>query len=101
MKLQRNHVENISKIAKISDEKQQVKEYFDLLNAYRNKVKKELSRLEIVSHDGFRKNIPELYKLKEFKELVNKDVPKVIKDVVENDGYLKTKISEIINAKKQ
>jgi hypothetical protein len=54
-----------------------------------------------VSHDGFKKNLPDLYKLKEFKQLVNIDAPKVIKEVVDEDGYLKSKISEIINAKKK
>jgi hypothetical protein len=99
--LQSNLRENITKIPNIQDEKQQVKEFFDIINAYRNKVRKEIIRLETVSHDGFKKNLPDLYKLKEFKQLVNIDAPKVIKEVVDEDGYLKSKISEIINAKKK
>lgn len=100
-RLHGDHIKNIDKIINIKDEQQQVKEYFDLLNAYRNKVRKEIIKLETVSHDGFRKNEPHLYKLKEFKQLVNKDAPKAIKEVVDQDGYLKSKLSEIINAKKK
>lgn len=99
-KLQNDHTKNIDKIRQINDDKQQVKEFFDLLNAYRNNVKKEIVKLETVSRDGFRENLPDLYKLKEFKQLINVDAPKVIKDVVDQDGYLKSKLSEIINAKK-
>lgn len=91
--------ESLEKIPKIKDEKQQVKEFFDLINAYRNKVRKEIIKLETVSHDGFKNNLPDLYKMKEFKQLINIDAPKVIKEVVDEDSYLKTKISEIINAK--
>jgi len=40
----------------------------------------------------------DIYKLKEFKQLVNVEGPKSIKEVVDEDGYLKKKISEIINA---
>lgn len=92
--------QNIQKIPSIKDEQQQVKEYFNLLNAYRNKVSRQVIKLETVSHEGFRKNSPDLYKLKEFKQLVNKDAPKAIKQVVDQDGHLKSIISEIINAKK-
>jgi hypothetical protein len=42
-----------------------------------------------------------LAKSKEFKDLFNKDVPQTIKGVVDQDGYLRSKISEIINAKKK
>jgi hypothetical protein len=98
--LQANLSQSINKIRDIKDEKQQVKEFFDLLNAYRNKVRKEIVKLETVSHDGFKKNLPDLYKMKEFKQLINIDAPKAIKEVVDEDSYLKSKISEIINAKK-
>lgn len=97
--LKEEHTNSIAKIAKIKEEKQQVKEYFDLFNGYRNKVKKEITKLETLSRDGFRKHLPDLYKLKEFKQIVNIDAPKAIKEVVDQDGYLKSKISEIINAK--
>ena len=98
--LHEDFTNNISNIGKIKDEKQQVKEYFNLVNGYRNKVRKELVRLEGVTHEGLR-NMPNLYKEKEFKQLINVDVPKVIKKVVDEDSYLKQKISEIINAKKK
>jgi hypothetical protein len=39
--------------------------------------------------------------MKGFKQLMNIDAPKVIKEVVDQDSYLKSKISEIINAKKK
>ena len=100
-KLQNEHTNNISKIRNIKEEKQQVKEYFDLLNAYRNKVRKEIILLETISREEYRKNLPDLYKLKEYKKLVNIDAPKAIKEVVDQDGYLKSKISEIVNAKKK
>jgi len=99
--LQGNLSQSISKIPGIKDERQQVKEFFDLLNGYRNKVRKEMIKLETVSHEGFKNHLPDLYKMKEFKQLINIDAPKVIKQVVDEDSYLKTKISEIINAKKK
>ena len=99
-KLQGKHTDNIHKIASMDNEQQQVKAYFDLLNAYRNNVKKEIVNYETVWRDGFRNNTPELYKLKEFKQLVNVEGPKAIKEVVDQDGYLKSKMSIIINAKK-
>lgn len=99
--LQANLSQSINKIRGIKDERQQVKEFFDLLNAYRNKVRKEIVKLETVSHEGFKKNLPDLYKMKEFKQLINIDAPKAIKEVVDEDSYLKSKISEIINAKKK
>jgi hypothetical protein len=40
----------------------------------------------------------DIYKLKEFKQLVNVEGPKSIKEVVDQDSYLKKKIYEIINA---
>jgi hypothetical protein len=62
--LQANFAQNINKIRAINNETQQVKEFFDLLNAYRNKVRKEIVKLETVSHNGFKKNLADLYKLK-------------------------------------
>jgi hypothetical protein len=38
--------------------------------------------------------------MKEFKQLINIDVPKAIKEVVDEDSDLKSKISDIINEKK-
>ena len=101
MRLQSHNVTNIEKIAKLSDEKKQVKEYFDLFNSYRTNVKKEIDNLETLSRDGFRHNHPNLYKLKEYKKLVNIDAPLVIKDFLDQDAYIKRQISEIVNAKKK
>jgi len=92
--------ENIAIVRGIDTEYKQVKQYFDLFNSYRNKVKTEINRLETLSHDALKKKLPDLFKSKVMKELYNKDVPQAIKGVVDQDGYLKTKISEIINAKK-
>jgi len=100
-KLQSDNTSNIEKVRSIKDEKQQVKEFFDLTNAYRNKVRKEIIKYETLVHDGYKNHDPELYKTKEFKQLINKDVPKIIKKVVDQDSYLKSKISEIINAAKK
>jgi len=100
-KLQADNTSNIEKVRSIKDEKQQVKEFFDLTNAYRNKVRKEIIKYETLVHNGYKNNDPELYKTKEFKQLINKDVPQIIKKVVDQDSYLKSKISEIINAAKK
>jgi len=103
-KIEKLHVEHwvhINRIRNIENQQVLVKEFFDFTNAYRNKVRVEIIKLETVSHDGFRKYLPDLYKMKEFKQLVNKDVPKARLEVVEQDNYLKKKISEIINAKKK
>lgn len=93
--------EKIQYVRSILDEKQQVKEFFNIFNSYRNKVSKDINKLEHVTHEGFRINMPDLYKTKEFKQLINIDSPKVIKKVVDEDNYLKKKISEIINEKKK
>lgn len=86
-KLHKDLLDKIDKIRKMNDEKQQIKIFFDDLNAYRNKVRKEIIKYETMSHNGFKKNLPDLYKLKEFKQLVNVEVPKSVKQVVDQDGY--------------
>ena len=96
-----NKTKFIDKVRNIKDEKQQIKVFFDDFNAYRNKVRKEIIKYETISHNGFKNNLSDLYKLKEFKQLVNVEAPKSIKEVVDQDSYLKTKISEIINARKK
>ena len=46
-----------------------------------------------MSHDGFNKHLPYLYKMKELKQFINIYAPKAIKEVVGEDSYLKSKIS--------
>lgn len=99
--LQGNMTDELPRIIAIKDDKQQAKAYFSLLNGYRNNVRKELVKLETVAHHGFKNSAPQLYRMKQFKKLINVDVPKTINDVVEQDSYLKAKISKIINAQKK
>jgi hypothetical protein len=41
----------------------------------------------------------EIYKIKDFRQLVNTEVPKTVKEVVDQDSYLKKRIGEIIKSK--
>jgi hypothetical protein len=101
IKLQTENYKTIAHISSIEDEKQQNKEFFDIFNGYRNKVNKEILRLEYVCHEGYKNQVPALYKLKEFKQLINLDSPRVIKQLGDQDKILKKNISDIINEKKK
>jgi len=80
---------------------EQARQFFIILNTYRNKTFKIINVLESLSHKDIRQTMPDLYKNAQYKEMVNIDVPKSIKEVVNEDSYLKSKISEIINVKKK
>ena len=88
-------------LGKISDVHEQARQFFIILNTYRNKTFKIINMLESLSHKDIRQTMPDLYKNAQYKEMVNIDVPKSIKEVVNEDSYLKSKISEIINVKKK
>jgi hypothetical protein len=80
------------------DDIKNIKIFFDNLNAHRNRTNKLIVKYENISHSAFKEHMSDIYKLKEFKQLVNVEGPKSIKEVVDQDSYLKKKISEIINA---
>ena len=75
-----------------------MKIFFDNLNAHRNRTNKLITKYENISHNAFKEHMSDIYKLKEFKQLVNIEGPKSIKEVVDQDSYLKKRIYEIINS---
>jgi hypothetical protein len=92
--------DDTAKLVNISDAHEQARQFFIILNTYRNKTFKIVNMLESISHKDIQHNMPILYKNPEFKKLVNVDVPKSLKEVETEDSYLKSKISELINVKK-
>jgi hypothetical protein len=93
--------DDVAKLKNINDPHEEARQFFILLNGYRNKTSKIVNMLESLSHKDIRENMPILYKNLEYKKLVNVDAPKSFKAVETQDGYLKNKISELINVKKK
>jgi hypothetical protein len=98
--LHKEFLDNTASLVKISDPHEQARQFFIILNTYRNKTFKIINALDSISHKHIREIMPDLYKNAEFKKIVNVDVPKSIKEVVNEDSYLKSRVSEIINTKK-
>ena len=94
-------LDDTANLVKISDPHEQARQFFIILNTYRNKTFKIIHMLDSISHKDIRDNMPDLYKNAELKKIVNVDVPKLIKEVESEDSYLKSRISELINVKKK
>ena len=99
--LHKQFFDNTATLVNISDAHEEARQFFIILNTYRNKTFKIINMLESLSHKDIRETMPDLYKNAQYKQMVNIDVPKSIKEVVNEDSYLKSKISEIINVKKK
>lgn len=89
-------VENLSSK---TDFKACLKEYFNLTNGLRNAVYKEINAFENDLHSRIRRD--PMYKNAEFKQIVNQDYPALKKNFIEQDSYLRKKISDVLNAPKQ
>ena len=97
-KLHKELINGIDRVKGIENEVGQAKLYFSDLNAYRNKARKEIIKFENIQREAFRNNKEALYQMKQFKQLVNIEAPKAVKQVVDADANLKKIISEILNA---
>ena len=93
------YYDDVEKLSSKSDFKACLKEFFNLTNAVRNATAKEINSLESLLHKDLRGD--PIYKNSEFKELLNKEYPAVKKAFVDQDSYLRKKVSEVLNAPKQ
>lgn len=81
-------------------DKHYLKEFFDLINIYREGVNKELLNMEKILQKGINKsNI--YHQVPEFNKIVNSDYPQANKTFNEQDGYLKKRIAEVLNESKK
>ena len=99
--LHKEFLDDSSVLGEISDRHDQARRFFIILNTYRNKTSKIINMLETISHKNIRETMPDLYKNAQYKQIMNIEVPKSIREVVKEDSYLKSRISEIINVKKK
>jgi len=101
IELNRKVVSDINKINKgyWRDDMKNIKIFFDTMNAYRNKSNKIISKFDRILHESIKTHMAEIYKIKDFRQLVNTEVPKTVKEVVDQDSYLKKRIGEIIKSK--
>lgn len=79
----------------------EAKTLFDQLNAYRNKNRKLLNQYENIWKQNLKKDVPELFSNKAFKNIINKESADTIKNVVDLDSHLKTKLSDAIIARQK
>jgi len=76
----------------------ELKQFFDYTNTYRNTVKKDLSRADDIMRKGLKEH--PLYKKKEFRTMINKDYPKLLKAFHDEDEALKKRLMEVFNKSK-
>lgn len=75
-----------------------LKDFFSTTNNYRNLMNKECNKAEEFLHSKFRESPS--FKNKELKKIVNIDYAQGKKYFSDQDGYLKKRVSDILNAKK-
>lgn len=75
-----------------------LKQMFSESNAFRNKVYSKLNEGENILSSNFRES--SLSKNKQLKTIINKEYVETKQSFIKEDGYLKKRISEILNAKK-
>lgn len=71
---------------------------FNESNAFRNKVYSELNKAENVFNLNFKESM--LYKNVELKKMIHKDYVEEKKSFANEDGYLRKRISEVLNERK-
>ncbi len=98
--LHKEFLDESATLGNIADPHEQARQFFIILNTYRNKTFKIINMFETISHKNIRETMPDLYKNAQYKQIMNVEVPKSIREVVKEDSYLKSRISEIINVKK-
>jgi hypothetical protein len=77
--------------------KEKIKEFVDLTNTYRNSLKKELAKTELLIRQVI-KDEP-IYKEPHFKKMFNHDYPNAIKSYNTQEDLLKKKLIEELNKK--
>lgn len=95
--IQQEYFNEVNKIKNIEDPLLQVREYFSVINTYRNKMSKELNKSEDFVYKALRKT--SYFNNPDFKRAINVESLEVKKEFNSNDNYLKLKIDEILRNK--
>jgi hypothetical protein len=75
-----------------------LKQFFDFTNTFRNTVKKELTKADIIMKKGLKEH--PLYKKEEIRKMINTDYPKLLKSFHDEDERLKKRFIELFNKPK-
>jgi hypothetical protein len=73
----------------------ELKQFFDHTNTYRNTVKKDLSKADSILRKGLKEH--PIYKNKEILKMINTDYPKLLKAFHDEDEMLKKRLIEVFN----
>jgi len=96
--IQDNYLSKVDRISKLENRTTQVKEFYATLNEYRRLSLKELNKADNIILEDIRKSA--LNKHRELKKVINSEYTEAKKEFNSQDGYLKMKVGEIINARK-
>jgi len=98
IEIQDNYLSKVNRISKLENRILQVKEFYATLNEYRKLCFKELNKADNIILEDIRKSA--LNKHPELKKAINLEYTEAKKEFNSQDGYLKMKVGEIINARK-
>lgn len=98
VKIQEDYWAKASKLSTAKDQTTELKEFYAILNNYRNSMIKELNKGESIIIEDIRKSL--LYKYPEIRKVVNVESVEIKKEFNNQDSYLKKKVGEIVNSKK-
>lgn len=98
VEIQAKYHSSIDRISKLENKNTQVKELYANLNQYRNQAIKELNKAETIVLADIRTS--PLSKYPELKKVLNAEFTQAKKEFNNQDGYLKMKVGQILNAKK-
>lgn len=99
IEIQDYYFARVKGLSKIESKAAQVREFYATMNQYRNSVYKELNKAESIILEDIRTS--SLYKNTELKKVLNVEFTNAKKEFNTQDSYLKSKIGQILNAKKQ
>lgn len=94
-----NYFSQVEKLSSMTNVEIALKEFFNRTNEVRNAVYKELNAFERDLDAKVRAE--SIYTSKEFRHIYNIEYPSVKKKYVDQDSYLRKKVSEVLNAPKQ
>lgn len=94
-----NYFSQVEKLSSMTNVEIALKEFFNRTNEVRNAVYKELNAFERDLDAKVRAE--SIYTSKEFRHIYNVEYPSVKKKYMDQDSYLRKKVSEVLNAPKQ
>lgn len=98
VEIQKNYSSKVRLISKIDNETNQIKEFYATLNEYRNIVLKEVNKADIIILKDLKES--RLNKYSDLKKAIHTDYNAAKKEFNSNDSYLRMKVGEVINRKK-